>query len=81
MNACLLISSAIDTHASKDKHQIALWNGCEEHVVPNYMAGLTIILNQFFFGFTIFVHIKLFPFEKSPFTKKKKGENISIYSF
>ena len=41
MNAYLLISSAIDTRVSKDKHQIALWNGCEEHVAPNYMTGLT----------------------------------------
>ena len=42
MNACLLISSAIDTHASKDKHQIALWNGCEEHVASNHMIVLTV---------------------------------------
>ena len=42
MNACLLISSAIDTHVSKDKHQIALWNGCEDRVASNYMIGLTV---------------------------------------
>ena len=43
MNACLLILSAIDTHASKDKHQIALWIGCEEHVASNHMIGLTVL--------------------------------------
>ena len=42
MNACLLISSAIDNHASKDKHQIALWNGCEDRIMSNYMIGLTV---------------------------------------
>ena len=42
MNACLLISSAIDIYVSKDNRQIALWNGCEEHVALNYMTGLTI---------------------------------------
>ena len=26
---------------SKDKSQIALRNGCEDHVAPNYMIGLT----------------------------------------
>ena len=38
----LLIPSAIDIHMYKDKNQIALWNGCEEHVAPKYMTGLTI---------------------------------------
>ena len=28
----LLTQLAIDIHASKDKHQIALWDGCKEHV-------------------------------------------------
>ena len=37
----LLTPSAIDTHVSKDKSQIALRNGCEDHVASNYMVGLT----------------------------------------
>ena len=41
MNACLLISSAIDIHVSKDKLQIALWNECEEHVASDHMIDLT----------------------------------------
>ena len=38
----LLIPSAIDIHMSKDKNQIALWNGCEEHVASNHMIGITV---------------------------------------
>ena len=36
MNACLLISSAIDIYVYKDKLQIALWNKCEEYIAPNH---------------------------------------------
>ena len=46
MNTWLLISSAIDTHASKDKHQIALWDGCKEHVASrphNWLNNVQIL--------------------------------------